>query len=68
MVCPGELGDMAVLDSVAGSEDGVQRVSCVVCGAGDQLSEYDVIHAFEKVGVLMSLSSFRWKFRSPRKM
>lgn len=35
VVCPGELGDMAVLDSVRGHEDAVERVSCIVCRVGD---------------------------------
>ena len=49
VVDPGEFCDVAVLDPVAGGEDGVQRVSCGVSGVVDELGESDV-HVVKEVG------------------
>ena len=50
VVGPGEFCSVVVFDSVAGREDGVERVSFNVGVVSDQLFESDVVHAFQEVG------------------
>ena len=47
VVGPGEFGGVAVFDAVAGSEYGVQCVTCDVRGVADELGEVDVVHVVE---------------------